>query len=277
MRLFRLERAISAATGVLITGLIVSEVSWSHGFAALSVFFSALANFVLNDLHDLQSDSVNGRQDRPLALGVIGKNKAVGYAIIFGILATSLAFLLPESSKILILIGLPFTLAYNIYLKRYLFLKNLFTGLANMGVVLVGASITRAHFSPLVVFLAVIGFLFSFCYEVMLDIADVEGDRVNCIETIPVRFGVKNAVRVSVLFGVATMLIGPLPFLINLDKRLFFDPLFLLLVFVSVVDRGKILWRLREDQRVENVMELKVRLFRNLQISGLCYLLGILV
>ncbi len=279
IRLFRLERAFSAASGVLITGVIVSgyrNVSWVHGFAALSVFFSALANFVLNDIHDLESDTTNGRPDRPLATGIIGKDTAQVSAFLCGILAVWLATLLPLFTSRMILVGLPFTLAYNIFLKRFIVFKNLFTGLANSGVVLVGASLSDAHLNPLVIFLAILGFFFSLSYEIMLDIADVKGDRDNGVVTVPVKFGAEKAAWISIIIGIVTVILTPLPYFINLDTRLLHNPLFLVLSLVSIADRLRILLVLRIDQSPDNVLELKTRLFRNLQLSGLGYLFGII-
>ena len=279
VRLFRLERAFSAVSGVLITGLLVNgfrEITFVHGYAALSVFFSALANFVLNDIHDLESDKVNKRPDRPIALGLISKENALGWAIASGVLAIGFASILPSAPKTMILIGLPFTLGYNVFLKRFLLFKNLFTGLANSGIVLVSASITGMHIDPFVLFLTVFGFFFSLSYEIMLDIADVEGDNQNGVETIPVRFGVEKAVLISTFFGVITILMSPVPFFIDLDSRLLSNPVFLLIALGSIIDRSNILLGLQRDQSPETVLKLKTRLFRNLQVSGLGYLVGIL-
>lgn len=280
MRLFRLERAFSAASGVLITGIIVGsldEVSLVHGFAALSVFFSALTNFVLNDLHDLDSDKVNGRLDRPIAAGVIEKDTALLFAIISGVLAVGFAFQIPLDSRHMILVGLPVTLLYNIFLKRFIVFKNLFTGFANSGVVLVGASITGSHLDPLVLFLAVLGFFFSLSYEIMLDIADIEGDRGNGVSTVPVRFDIGTAVRLSIVFGLVTVIMAPMPYFIELDARLVSDPFFILLVGASILDRLRIMKGLWSEQSPEKILKLKTSLFRNLQLSGLSFLFGILL
>lgn len=280
VNLFRLERAFSAGFGVLITGIIVEGIdglSLVHGYAVICVFFSAMANFVLNDIHDMAGDTVNERPDRPFVQGVIGKDTAIASVFLFGVLAVGLAFQLPRVSKTMILVGLPFTLAYNIYLKRFLLFKNLFTGFANTGVVMVGASITGAHFDPIVVFLAVLGFFFSVSYESMLDIADVEGDISNGISTIPARFGVEKGVLFSVLIGGGTAIVSPIPFLIEFDARLLHDPVFLILILATIADRLRIMWMLWEDQSPGNVLRLKKKLFRNLQFSGLGYLIGILI
>ena len=277
--LFRLERAISAVMGVLLTGVVVKDLtgfSLVYAYACLSVFFSALANFVLNDIHDLEIDRFNERQDRPLATGVIDRKTAMYLAGICTILALSFALLLPVTPRILILVGLPISLAYNIHLKRFLIFKNLFTGLANVGVILIGGILIDNHIEPLVYYLALVGFFFSLRYEVMLDIADVKGDQAKGVDTIPGRFGVANAAWFSVIIGLGAVFANPMPFFVRFDSRLFHDPLFLGLVLVSVVNRLIISRELLMDQSPANVKRLKKRLFRNLQMGGFGYLIGFL-
>lgn len=279
IRLFRLERAISATFGVLLTGAIVQnfDIHLVNIYACISVFFSALANFTLNDIHDVRSDEVNNRKDRPLAVGLITSETAFVLAIAFIAISIGSAFLLPRVPRTLIHIGLPVSLLYNVYLKRFLVFKNLFTGLANTGVIMVGGLLVDNSLEPFAVYLAVLGFLFSYSYEIMLDIGDVAGDRVNGVETIPGRFGTDKAAFISVVLGAATIIISPLPFFINYDPRLFHDSIFLVVVFISMTHRARVLMRLRADQSPENITKLKRQMFRNLQISGLGYLMGLLV
>jgi len=93
----------------------------------------------------------------------------------------------------MIFIGLPVSLTYNLYLKKYIVFKNLFTGLANIGVILIGALIVDSVIEPLAYYIALVGFFFSLSYEVMLDIADVQGDVAMGVETIASRFGGRKA------------------------------------------------------------------------------------
>lgn len=279
VRLFRLERAFSAVMGVLLTGVIVKDLtgfSWIYAYACLSVFFSALANFALNDVHDIDSDRLNERDDRPLAVGIITRKTALSLTGVCVLLALVFAMFLPVTPQILILTGLSISLAYNVYLKRFLIFKNLFTGLANTGVILVGGLLGDNHLDPLVIYLALIGFFFSLSYEVMLDIADIKGDKANGVETIPSRFGTRIAAWFSVIIGLGAVFANPLPFFISFDSRLFQDPVFLALILVSVVNRLMISVELLRDQSPGNVRRLKKRLFRNLQIGGVGYLIGIL-
>lgn len=280
VRLIRLERAISAAVGVILTGVIVKDLTvfqWEYVIACLSVFFSTFANFAMNDYHDIEIDKFNKREDRPLANGVFSPRVAVWITGASCIIAYTLALQLRPIPRYMIIAGLPVSLAYNLYLKQYLAFKNLFTGLANVGVILVGALVLDNNVETLAWYLAIIGFFFSLSYEVMLDIADVEGDLAMGVETLPGRFGTRNAAWFSVLIGIGAVFVNPLPFFIHVDPRLFRDYLFLGLVMLSVVNRVLISRELLMDQSPENVWKLKKRVFRNLQLGGICYLVGFLV
>ena len=279
-QLMRLERAASAAAGVLVTGVIVKDLTafqWSYVVACLAVFFSASANFALNDIHDVESDRVNNRQDRPLAAGTLSPSVALGVTLASSIIALILAFQLRPVPRAMILLGLPVSLGYNLYMKRYLVFKNLFTGLANVGVVLLGALVTDTTIEPLAIYIAAVGFFFSLSYEIMLDIADVEGDKAMGVETIPSRFGGRNAAQLSILIGAGAVLVDPLPYFIQVDPRLFRDILFLGLILIPVLNRLRISRALLRDQSPENIRSLKKSLFRNLQLGGVCYLIGILL
>ncbi|MFC1802698.1 UbiA prenyltransferase family protein [Thermoproteota archaeon] len=280
IRLLRLERALSAMVGVVITGVMVKDLmmfKWDYLAACLAVFFSALANFALNDFHDVEVDRINRRKDRPLVNGVISPNTAVKVSLVAILVAFLFASQLNPVPEFMIMLGLPLSLVYNLFLKRYLFFKNLFTGMVNVGVILLGALVTDTIIEPIAYYMAVIGFFFSISYEIMLDIADVEGDKTMGIDTVPGRFGRRNAAYLSVLIGAGAVFTNPLPFFISVDSRLFRDYLFLGLILVPIINRLRISWALLRDQSPENILRLKKRLFRNLQFGGLCYLIGFLV
>ena len=280
VRLMRLERATSAMAGVIIVGVIVQDLTsfqWSYMIACLAVFFSALANFALNDYHDIEIDRLNNRRDRPLVNGVVSPYIALCITLASSLLAYTFAFQMKPIPKCMILIGLPLSLAYNLHLKKHLVFKNLFTGLANVGVILIGTLVTDTVIEPLAIYIAIVSFFFSLSYEVMLDIADIKGDAAMGVETIATRFGRKNAAWFSIFIGLGAVFADPLPFFIQVDPRLFQDYIFLCLILIPVLNRLRISNTLLKDQSPENIHNLKKGLFRNLQIGGFCYLIGILL
>jgi 4-hydroxybenzoate polyprenyltransferase len=279
LSLTRLERAFSAVAGVILTGIIVNDISmidWNYVIACIAVFFSALANFALNDYQDIEIDRINKRQDRPLVNGTINPNNALGVTLVSTLIAGIFALQMMPIPRNLIMLGLPVSLLYNIHLKKYLIFKNMFTGLANVGVILLGSLVVDNVVEPIAYYISVIGFFFSISYEVMLDIADVEGDKAMAVDTVPVKFGKKNAAYLSIFIGVFSVLANTLPFFIKVDARLFRDYLFLILIIIPILNRLLISRNLLHDQSAENIYLLKKKTFRNLQLGGLCYLIGFL-
>lgn len=279
VRLFRLDRALSASFGVIFTGLFVGDLVGfqpEYLVAFLVVLFSALANFGFNDYCDLEVDRSNHRLDRPLVQGSLTKGAVLVVTGASTLLALGLTLFLNPTARLLVLVGLPVSLFYHVGIKRVFLLKNAFIGLTNVGIVLLGSLVSDAVVEPVAVYIAAIGFFVALSYEIMLDIADVQGDRAHGIDTIPVRFGVKTASWVSVILGLGAVIVDPLPYFVMVDPRLHGDALFLLLILVPVILRLSISISLYRDQSRENVLRLKKRAFRNLQLGCLCFLVGIL-
>jgi 4-hydroxybenzoate polyprenyltransferase len=279
VRLFRLDRALSASFGVIFTGLFVGDLVGfqpEYLVAFLVVLFSALANFGFNDYCDLEVDRSNHRLDRPLVQGSLTKGAVLVVTSASTLLALGLTLFLNPTARLLVLVGLPVSLFYHVGVKRVLLLKNAFIGLTNVGIVLLGSLVSDAVVEPVAVYIAAIGFFVGLSYEIMLDIADVQGDSAHGIDTIPARFGVKTASWVSVILGLGAVVVDPLPYFVMVDSRLHGDALFLLLILVPVILRLSISISLYRDQSRENVLRLKKRAFRNLQLGCLCFLVGIL-
>lgn len=279
VRLFRLDRALSASFGVIFTGLFVGDLVGlqpEYLVAFLVVLFSALANFGFNDYCDLEVDRSNHRLDRPLVQGSLTKGAVLVVTVVSILIALGLTLFLIPPARLLVIVGLPVSLFYHVGIKRVFLLKNAFIGLANVGIVLLGSLVSDAVVEPVAVYIAAIGFFVGLSYEIMLDIADVQGDSAHGIDTIPARFGVKTASWVSVILGLGAVVVDPLPYFVMVDPRLHGDALFLLLILVPVILRLSISISLYRDQSRENVLRLKKRAFRNLQLGCLCFLVGLL-
>jgi 4-hydroxybenzoate polyprenyltransferase len=280
LRLLRVDRAISAALAVLFAGLISRDLmgfQWEYLIACLVVLFSAFANFALNDYYDHENDRLNHREDRPLAQGDIPRRTAILFAVVSSAIALFLTLFLNPVLRLLILAGLPLSLSYHMGVKKIFILKNASIGLTNVGIILLGSLVTDSTIEPVILFYAVIGFFAGFSYEVMLDIADVEGDKVIGVETIPTRFGLRAATWLVSLMSLGGVFVNLLPFFVNVDPRLYGDTLFLVLLMAPLFSRIRITRSLLADQSRENIFRLKRRVFRNIQLGCLCFLTGMLL
>ena len=118
------------------------------------------------------------------------------------------------------------------------------------------------------------GFIVGLGSEIMFEIADIEGDKELGINSIPNKFGLKAAAKVSVVFYI---IMDPLPFFVLIDSRLYFDLLFLVLILIPVISYVFLSISLLKKQTKENTLKLRKLIFVIMQVGVLSYLIGVLV
>lgn len=280
LALIRVERSLSAAFGVLFAGFFVGDLKGfqlEYVLAWFVVFLAAIANFGLNDFCDLEVDRLNNREDRPLAEGLLSERFVITTIGVSTLLALLLSLFLRPMARFLILAGLPISLIYNLLLKKIFLIKNATVASVNVGIVLLGSIVVDGSLETMALYIAVVGFFVGLSYEIMLDIADVEGDGIKGIMSLPVKLGKKRAAWISILLGLGALVVDPLPFFVKIDTRLYRDPIFLLAMLIPIALRLDIIKSLYTDQSNNNIFSLKKKVFRNIQLGCACFLLGILV
>jgi geranylgeranylglycerol-phosphate geranylgeranyltransferase len=245
--------------------------------AFLVVFLSAVGSFAFNDYFDFEVDKRNDRYDRPLVSGSLSRR----VASVTGLVSFSLVVLLSLSlnllAMVIVLINLPLFLLYSIGLKKLFLVKNIIIAYAYVATILFGAVVSDAILELLIVYFASMGFIVGLSFEIMLDVADVEGDRKLGIETLAARFGMERAAKVSVVLFSIIMILDPLPFIVMIDPRLYLDLVFLVLIFVPVISYLFTSKLLMKDQSKRVIFKLKKRIFLTMQIGSIAYLVGVLL
>jgi geranylgeranylglycerol-phosphate geranylgeranyltransferase len=154
---------------------------------------------IINDIFDLEIDKINN-PSRPLVTGQLTKKEAIIYnCLLVGISEfLSLKYLTPKSILYVNLALLNITI-YTPILKRILFIKNVscaflvsfslfFAGLANTN------GLPLNHKSNSLLWIAARTIFFGSLFnELLLDMHDYEGDKLNNISTIPVVFGMNTS------------------------------------------------------------------------------------
>jgi 4-hydroxybenzoate polyprenyltransferase len=167
---------------------------YASSFVTVSVMS---ASMILNDLFDMKLDQINNPR-RPLVTGRVTKREAIALAsgLILFSEALSMRFLKPyhqfATHMAILMISI-----YTPILKRMLFVKNIScASLVAFTLWFTGYAVGNPPANPDI--LTGVGqFIFwgSLNNELLLDIADVEGDRKNGIITVPVLYGKENALR----------------------------------------------------------------------------------
>lgn len=168
----------------------------------ISTFITILimsSSMIFNDLFDMEIDKINN-PSRPLITGEITKKEAITYTSIMIILSEilSLKYLSNNLQKILYIVIFKIII-YTPVLKKIPFIKNIscalliafcpyFSGMASSNNLLHNS--LKLEYNKLLLHLLCGSiFLGSFYTELIMDIADYDGDKNNKINTIPVIFG----------------------------------------------------------------------------------------
>ena len=280
LKLVRIELCVFGTIGFFVSGVLAGDLI---GFQAeyligfLIIFLSEAGAFAINDYIDYEIDVKNNRSDRPLVLGLISRRTALITAIILLIIDLLLVLLLNRVASFLALISVPAFYIYSLGLKKKILVKNILIAYSYTGTIIFGSLVTDAFLEPIIIYFALMGFIIGLGSEIMFDIADVEGDKELGINTIPNKFGLKTAAKVSVVLYLIIIVMDPLPFFILIDSRLYFDPLFLILILIPMISYIFLSISLLKNQTKENTLKLRKLIFVIMQVGVLSYLIGVLI
>ena len=280
LKLIRIELCIFGTIGFFVSGILTGDLigfqlEYIVGF--LIIFISEAGAFAINDYIDYEIDVKNNRSDRPLVLGLISRKSALITAILLLTINLILILFLNGVALFLALISIPAFYIYSLGLKKLVIVKNVLIAYSYAGTILFGSLVTDAGLEPIIIYFAFMGFIVGLGSEIMFDIADVEGDKELGINSIPNKFGLKTAAKVSVVFYAIIVIMDPLPFFVLLDSRLYLDPLFLVLILIPVISYIFLSISLLKNQTKENTLKLRKLIFVIMQVGVLSYLIGVLV
>jgi geranylgeranylglycerol-phosphate geranylgeranyltransferase len=193
------------------------------------------SSMVLNDIYDLEIDKINST-DRPLVTGKITKLEAFLFAISLLGSTEYLTFIyLPDNLKFIIQLAIIQISIYTPILKKILFIKNIScAALVSFSLFFSGLSVSNSltecnkNLGLLSITMSIV-FFGSLCNEILLDVRDKEGDKMNNIITIPVVFGNNFALLFSsgiIFFNVILNSFSIMYLYNSLDKALLIPIIF---------------------------------------------------
>lgn len=165
-----------------------------------SGFLITAGAYSLNNLVDSKEDSIN--RGKP---NYFVENKSLGFSISFALLLSGIAlvFFLSIQAILVAFLALAIILSYNfLKLKRFLLIKNVFTGFGVGLLFLVGALASpQAFMAPTLYYYFLFSFL-VFIASIVSDLRDVKGDSLTGIKTLAFFLGTqktKHLVFVSMI------------------------------------------------------------------------------
>lgn len=176
----------------------------------LSTFAIVLSVYIYNDITDMEIDIIN-KLDRPLARGDLSRQQAVRFVSILGISGLAIAYILDLG---FFLFALGYVMLFFVYsfpsirLKRIFFVNKLTVATGVALTYMMGGTVYGAI--PVPVFLiAAYGFVAGLSTSMMIDLRDIEGDKMGNIKNPAIVWSPIVTIRLSMaligLMGITVM------------------------------------------------------------------------
>jgi geranylgeranylglycerol-phosphate geranylgeranyltransferase len=191
--------ALNIAGGYIMNPSCLSLIKNPAFVSSVLITQSVMAScMVFNDIHDLPIDRINN-PERPLVTGEISvlDAKLIAFSLLLFSEVLNLRFI-PQGLQYISRLSSIFAILYTPFFKRALVLKNaacagliassiLFSGFVSSPGVALGPRLKLLIIATNMIFLG------SFTSEILLDIADEPGDRINGLKTLPIVYGKDKA------------------------------------------------------------------------------------
>ena len=190
-------------TGGWITNPSLYNLLTSPTFllSSINTIFVMYISMIINDIFDLEVDKYNN-PSRPLVTGDINVKEAIGYASLLTVAIEYSSYMwLPSVQQKYLQLALLNVLLYTPYFKKVMILKNVSCAyLVAFSIYFAGLGSTNGNIINNINLLKITArliFFGSFMNELLLDIKDKYGDKINKIMTIPVKYGNRISWRIA--------------------------------------------------------------------------------
>ncbi len=198
---------------------------WQYGLLVLSTVLLAAAGYVINDIFDVATDSINKPNNVIIGKGI---SEARAYNIYIGLNITGVAIgfylsnviLRPSFATVFILIA-SLLYFYSTSLKQIMILGNFIVALLlALSVIIIGIfdlfpatnaenQAQMASLFSILIDYALFAFMINFIREIVKDIEDVNGDYNQGMNTLPIAIGISRAAKIALGFAI-------IPFILSL-------------------------------------------------------------
>ena len=186
---------------------------WQYGLLVLSTVLLAAAGYVINNIFDVASDTINKPNDVVIGKGI---TETRAYNIYFGLNITGVAIgfylsnviVRPGFATIFILI-VSLLYFYSTTLKQIMLLGNFVVALLlALSVIIIGIfdifpatdvdnQAQMASLFSILIDYALFAFMINFIREIVKDIEDVNGDYNQGMNTLPIAIGISRAAKIA--------------------------------------------------------------------------------
>lgn len=224
---------------------------------AISAFLLTSAGNALNDYWDVEADRIN-KPFRPIPSGQVKRKSALIFSVVLFAIGNGLGLFVSWVIFLVFCIVSALLVLYTIKLRSLLLVGNLVIGLLT-GLTFISGGIVVGSIGRAVI-PAVFAFLFTVGREIVKDIEDVKGDNINRLSSLPIKWGQRKAMYVSLVFLALVILISPWPYFLNVYSLYYFICVLLGVDLVLIYCIFLLVTRLTQKTaaRVSNLMKFDI-------------------
>ncbi len=196
IEIIRPGNAIMSAIVIILVAIIDRSFNLPIFLAMLAVFFETAAGNVINDYFDYHIDLIN-KPERPIPSGRISLKNGKNYGYLLFILGTICGFLISYLTNnwipfLIVLLADVVLYLYAYKLKSTPLIGNLAVGfMTGFGFVFGGFTLNHESIIITSIFLGFFAFVMTTARELVKDIEDMEGDKLEGAKTLPILYGEK--------------------------------------------------------------------------------------
>ena len=256
--LIRFELPFSA--GVCV---VLGQVLSSGEFASLritllgftSVFFISASILAFNDYFDIESDKVNA-PFRPIPSNLILPSEALLFAVLLLLIGLVLSY---KISFVVLIIAIGLALIgflYNRYFKRSGLLGNLMVSFSVGMTFLYGGATVELLFNKVIIFFGIIAALVDLGEEIAADSMDMEGDKLINSNSIAIKRGKAEAIKISSFIFILVILLTFVPFLLKWFSPIYIIPIGIMDLVIGYSTYGLIKSKNNEGRKYIRILYL---------------------
>jgi geranylgeranylglycerol-phosphate geranylgeranyltransferase len=216
---FDLTRAGNAVASSVLTfvGAYVTGEAFTAPLAVtaavVATAFGVAAGNAINDYFDRDIDAINA-PERPLPRGAVSPRGALAFSGLLFVGAVVLALTLPLLAIVIAVVNLLALIAYTKVFKGLPGAGNAVVAYLGGSTFLFGAAAVATPGSATIVLFALAA-LSTLTREIVKDVEDLEGDRAEGLNTLPIAIGERRALHVANGMLLVAVGISPAPYLLG--------------------------------------------------------------
>ncbi len=235
IEILRPGNALMGAIAIILVAIIDKTISIPIILAMIAVFFETAAGNVINDYFDYKIDLIN-KPERPIPSGRISPKNGRNYGYLLFLLGTICGFLISYLTNnwipfAIVLIADIVLYLYAYKLKSTPLIGNLTVGfMTGFGFVFGGFTLNNPDIILTSIYLGFFAFVMTTAREIVKDIEDIEGDKIEGAKTLPILIGEKIPAMLAVCLIIIDSALCPLLYYYNI-----FGILYLVVIAIAVL------------------------------------------